>query len=74
MSLQYIRDNYNVPAKRGARIEYTDTMGVFIKGFTYWPSKGTIVGARGKYLRVRFDGHTSIVTIHPTNKVKYLQE
>ena len=45
MSLQYIRDNYRVPAKRGGRIEYTDKTALFIRGFTYSPKRGTIVGA-----------------------------
>ena len=72
MSLQYIRDNYNVPAKRGARIEYSDATALFIRGFLYSPKKGTIVGAKGQYLRVRFDNETNIVTLHPKSCIKYL--
>ncbi len=71
--MEYIRNTYRVPAKRGARIEYDgDEMAKFIRGFLYKPKKGTIVAARGGYLRVRFDHQRHIVTLHPTWKVRYL--
>lgn len=63
MSLEYIRDHYGVPARRGGRIRYTGLA---------WPAVGTIVAARGQYLRVRFDGDSEIHTLHPTWKVEYL--
>ena len=72
-NMAYIRNYYKVPAKRGARIEWSgDEMAKFIRGFLYIPKKGTIVAARGGYLRVRFDNEQHIVTLHPTWKVKYL--
>lgn len=71
--MQYIRDTYKVPAKRGARIEYSgDETEKFLKGFLYKPRKGTVVAAKGNYLRVRFDGKREIATLHPTWKVRYL--
>ena len=71
--MKWIRDNYNVPAKRGARIEYSgDEMAKFIKGFLYTPRKGTIVSARDGYIRVRFTDSDMIHTLHPTWKVRYL--
>lgn len=73
MSMKYIRDNYKVPAKRGARIEWDgDEMTKFIQGFLYRPKRGTIVATCGEYLRVRFDYQAHIVTLHPTWKVRYL--
>jgi hypothetical protein len=73
MSMKYIRQYYGVPAKRGARIEYSgDETSKFIQGFLFQPKKGTIVGAQDQYLRVRFDGSTRIETVHATWKVKYL--
>ena len=62
MSLAEIRKQHGVPAKRGARIEYTDTAG------RVWA--GRITSADGALLRVRFDGH--VRQVHPTWHVKYL--
>lgn len=61
MNMEYIRDHYSVPAKRGMRILMT-------------PSKGrvcgaTIVASRGAYIRVRLDGEEKIKTYHPTAEV-----
>ncbi|MQB00525.1 MAG: hypothetical protein GEU78_09580 [Actinobacteria bacterium] len=68
MSMQYIRDYYKVPAKRGGRILYT--YGGELIG---QPGEGTIVGAKDQYLRVRFDSDPSrIYTLHPTWSVEYL--
>jgi hypothetical protein len=73
MSMKRIREYYNVPAKRGARVEYGgDDLAKFIRGFMYAPKKGTVVGSRGDYIRVRFDGSSAIETLHPTWKVRYL--
>jgi len=63
MSLQYIRDAYGVPAKRGGRIEYT---GSRVK------VQGTITGASGPRIRVRLDGDTHSVAFHPTWEIRYL--
>lgn len=57
--MEYIRKYYNVPAKRGGRIEF--------KG-----KQGTIVGSSRPYLRIRFDGEKAIYTYHPTWEIKYL--
>lgn len=71
--MEWIRKNYNVPAKRGARIEYSgDETAKFIQGFLYQPKRGTIVSARGGYIRVRFDGSTLVQAFHPTWKIRYL--
>lgn len=72
--MEYIRKYYKVPAKRGARVEFYDDTYHFIYGFLVNEKrkKGTIVAARGGYLRVRFDYQKHIVTLHPTWKVKYL--
>lgn len=71
--MEYIRKYYNVPAKRGARIEYYgDSLAKFIMGFLYQPKRGTIVAARNGYLRVRFDDNNRIATLHPTWNVRYL--
>lgn len=72
MSMKYIRDYYKVPAKRGARIEFDDEMSKFLLGFLYKPKRGTIVGSKHGYLRVRFDNQKHITTLHPTWKVTYL--
>lgn len=65
MSMEYIRHNYGVPAKRGGRIEFTDSGGV------KW--RGIIRAARGAYLSVSLDGFVNKVSIlHPTWNVEYL--
>lgn len=58
MSMQYIRDYYKVPAKRGMR--------VIVDG-----EPGVITSARGCYLMVRFDGCSWSKTCHPTWRVEY---
>jgi len=71
--MEYIRKTYNVPAKRGARIEWDgDETAKFIRGFLYSPRRGTIVSARDGYLRVRFDNEKTVKILHPTWRVKYL--
>lgn len=69
MSLQYIRDCYGVPAKRGGKIIYTGNDGSDEPGE---PMEGTIVGSRDAKLRVRFEGMRPIVSLHPTWMVEYL--
>lgn len=68
MSLEYIRRTYNVPAKRGGRIRYTDTQGVVFNC--------TITSARGGHLRVLVDdrvpGYRGRLNLHPTWNVEYL--
>ena len=65
MSMEYIRKTYGVPAKRGARIEFTDTCGKV--------HEGRIVGSRGCYLRADMPTiRGGTVTLHPTSDVRYL--
>lgn len=61
MSLAYIRERYGVPAKRFALIRFEGRV-------------GTIVGARGPHLRVRFGGESRAKSLHPTWNVEYLGE
>ena len=61
MSLNYIREFYNVPAKRG--------MSVLVQG-----KKGIIVGARHQYLRIRIEGEKKIGSYHPTWEIEYLSQ
>lgn len=55
MSFEYIRRYYEVPAKRGGRVEWTTSKGV---------RTGTITSATN-YVYVRFDDATHAVPIHP---------
>jgi hypothetical protein len=67
MTIQYIRETYNVPAKRGGRIEFTQKNGAKFQG--------TITGSDSQYLHVRFDCFTSKnakAKLHPTYNIKYL--
>lgn len=62
--MESIRRYYGVPAKRGTRIAYRGEGRRWI---------GTIVAARGHYLRVRLDNcFGQIMTLHPTWEVEYL--
>jgi hypothetical protein len=63
MTMQYIRDYYGVPAKRGAEIKY--------RGEPY-----VIVGSSGHYLRAKKltllgEPRLKVVTLHPTWEVEY---
>jgi hypothetical protein len=61
MSMKWIRDLYKVPAKRG--------MKVIAQG-----ERGTIVGSRNGYLRIRIDGRKNVFSFHPTDDIKYLAQ
>lgn len=65
MSMEYIRKNYGVPAKRGGRVEFTGISGI--------PKPGTIKSASGQYLRILLDGAKRPGTYHPTWNVRYLE-
>ena len=65
MAMAYIRNYYGVPAKRGGRIRYTGENP---------PKLATIVASRGQYLKVRFDGASMAVQLHPTWAVEYVAE
>lgn len=60
--MEYIRRAYGVPAKRGGRVEYVHVDA----GETL---RGTIVGSRNQYLRVRWDHEAFTRTHHPTSVV-----
>ncbi len=63
MSIEWIRKNYRVPAKRGGRVEYTGEA---------TPQLGTICGANGGHLSIRLDGVKHPMPFHPTWKIRYL--
>jgi hypothetical protein len=64
MSMQYVRDYYGVPAKRGGRVRY---MG---EGE---PRFGTITSADYR-LRIRLDGEKRTRIFHPTWELEYLTQ
>lgn len=63
MSLDYIRNHYSVPARKGGRIEYTGGKVAAL---------GTITGAEGAHLLVKMDGSKCSQPYHPTWKLRYL--
>lgn len=63
MTMKYIRDYYGVPAKRGMRVAYTDSLRRVV---------GTITGSRNGYLRIRIDGNKRVEFYHPTFGIEYL--
>lgn len=69
MSMEYIRQAYAVPAKRGYRVTVIDSMGR--------KHGGVITGASvsGNYLRVRLDGVKYSQNYHPkSGVVEYLRK
>ena len=64
MSMDYIRRTYNVPAKRGGRVQFTSAPKAV---------QGRIVGSRGQYLRIRWDESGLTQTLHPTWMMVYLK-
>ena len=64
MSMDQLRRAYDVPAKRGGRIEFIDSNGA------KW--RGTIRSERNESLRVSLDGLRRIAILHPTWNIKYL--
>lgn len=63
MSMEYIRNTYGVPAKRGARVEYSGAGR---------PLLGTITGSKGAHVCIRLDCHKHSLQFHPTWKLHYL--
>lgn len=63
MSMDYIRSHYAVPARKGARVEYTGGKE---------PRQGTITGAEGAHLLIKLDGQKHSLPYHPTWKLTYL--
>lgn len=70
MSMQYIRDTYGVPARRGMRIEYQPDK----EGHAAW--QGVITSAENGYLRIRRDGdkNTYPAQFHPEWGMTYLTD
>jgi hypothetical protein len=69
MSMEWIRKTYNVPARRGGRIRFTDAHG------GRW--EGHITAASGPHLLVRMDGwrpKRRRARLHPTWNVEYLDQ
>ena len=65
MTMAWIRRTYQVPAKRGGRIEYTG------EGPDK-PELGTITSARHGKLMIRLDGVKHTMPFHPTWRLRYL--
>lgn len=63
MSMRYIRRYYKVPARRGARVEYTGEQE---------PQQGTITSSEGARVRVLMDGDKHPGIYHPTWRMRYL--
>ena len=64
MSMQYIRESYAVPAKRGARVKFLG-------------HEAVITSSEGQYLWIRFIGDPAPgclrrEKVHPTWEVEYL--
>lgn len=66
MSMFAIRKRYQVPAKRGGRVEYLASDGELMEG--------TITRSDGFYLRVKLDGAKRSVRFHPAWALKYLPD
>lgn len=64
MSFEWVRKNYNVPAKRGGRVIYTG------KGPRQY---GTITSASNGRLNIRLDGEEYAMPFHPTWELLYLE-
>lgn len=64
MSMEWVRKNYGVPAKRGGRVEYT--------GDKSGPRFGTITASVGPRLRIKLDGDDVALIYHPTWELRYL--
>lgn len=61
MSLEYIRETYDVPAKKGGKVTYKDKPGV-------------IIGHSGPHVKIRLEGEKGGRPYHPRDKdLKYLE-
>lgn len=69
MTLEYIRNAYNVPANKGQRVRYTGD-----KGPNKPAREGVIVGASGAHLKIRMDGDSFSQSYHPTWEIEYLEQ
>ncbi len=66
MSMEYIREHYGVPAKRGGRVRFAPD------GNRYLACEGVIVGSRGAHLRIRMGEEKRSGLYHPTCDLEYL--
>ena len=57
MSLEYIRNYYRVPAKKGKIVSYKNKLGV-------------ITGANGPHVKMRLEGERYSLSYHPSD-LKY---
>jgi hypothetical protein len=73
VSMDYIRRTYSVPASVGARVRFLGGCPDPEDDAEVKTREGVIVGARGQYLRVRFDGEKHPRTLHPLWRVEYLK-
>lgn len=58
--IEYTRQTYGVPARRGARILFMQR------------DKGTILSSKNGRLHIKFDGIRRTAWLHPTWEVTYL--
>jgi hypothetical protein len=65
MSMKYIRDTYEVPAKPGMHIKYT---------YENYDREGVIIGSHNSYLRVCMMDNLEILLFHPTFCITYLDK
>lgn len=73
MSMQWVRDSYGVPAKRGGRVRVTFGLGPeFMKNTDLYNMTGTITKAT-QYVFVRLDGEKWSHRFHPLD-LEYLEE
>ena len=64
MSMEYIRGTYNVPARRGMRVRYTNPA-------TGRAHDGVILRAVGPYLKIKLETLKCIGLFHPTDGIEY---
>ena len=63
MSFDWINQNYGLSIRSGARVRYTGGKD---------PRMGTVTGADGQYIDIRFDGAVGDAgPFHPTWKLEY---
>lgn len=69
MNMEYIRKTYNVPAKRGGRLMYTDSDGV---KFYCTIKSATSSGHLKVLVDDRIPGYRGRMKLHPTWNVEYM--
>lgn len=69
MGLEYIRKTYNVPARRGQKVEYYGDA-----NSQEFPRKGVITSARGAHICIRMEGEKHPGAYHPTWMLRYVSD